>query len=129
MKRQALRFVIPVALAAVMSACGGYNQNNTTPPPTTTPSSSSSQSVINIGDSPSDSILSLEFTINSIVVTDTAGKQTSVLPAPARVEVTHLAGTFSPLAHVQLPNGSYTGAVVTISNPEIHFINSAGQRV
>jgi Domain of unknown function (DUF5666)/Domain of unknown function (DUF4382) len=119
----------PVLLAvAAMIGCGG-NMSTPPPAPTVTTSSASVGTVINIGDAPNDSVLAFEITINSVLLTNSSGQQISVLSSPARIELTRLAGTFAPLSHVVIPQGTYINAVVTVSHPEIVFVNASGATV
>lgn len=125
MLKQKFSLSVAVLVAVFMTACGSYMN----PPAQPVSSTSSAKSVVNIGDAPGDNILAFEITINSIVLTDSAGKQTSVLSAPARIELTRLAGTFAPLSHVTIPPGTYVSAAISVSNPEIVFLNSSGAQV
>ncbi len=119
---------LAVVACAVMVACGS-NMSSVANTQTSTQAKSTTAAVVNVGDAPSDSVLSFEVTINSIVLVDSTNQQVKIVSTPVRVELSHLAGTFMALAHVDVPQGTYTGAIVTISNPEIVFINSAGSKV
>ena len=125
------RSLILVALAftAALAGCGYSSSSSSyTPPPSVTPGGTN-HSILNIGDAPSDRILAFEITINSVVLTDSAGNTASVLPNPARIELTRLAGTFAPLTDVSVPQGTYSKATVVVSNPEIVFVDASGVKV
>src|SRR5262249_17427639 len=53
----------------------------------------------------------------------------TVMSATKRVELTHLSGTSEPLALLDIPQGSYSSAAITVSQPEVTFINSSGALV
>lgn len=82
-----------------------------------------------ITDAPSDQLVAFTLTINTITLTDSAGKTVSILPAPATIEICHLNGIQAPLITAQIPADTYTSATITYSNPQITYINSAGQPV
>src|SRR4051812_3417997 len=112
--RKPLLTLLSVLLAAIiMNGCGGNMSQPLAPAAPVTASRSTTATVINIGDDPSDSVLAFEVTIQSIVLTDSTSQQVSVLAAPARIELTRLAGTFAPLAHISIPQGTYTSAAIT----------------
>jgi hypothetical protein len=82
-----------------------------------------------MGDAPADRIVDFEITVNSIVLTDSSGSTVSALSAPTRIELTHLAGAVEPISLTSVPPGTYTKATIRVSNPEVEFINDAGQVV
>jgi hypothetical protein len=82
-----------------------------------------------ITDAPSDQLAAFTLTLNSIVLTDSAGKTASILPTATTIEVTHLNGIQAPLVTASIPEDTYTSATITFSNPQITYINSAGQPV
>ena len=73
------------------------------------------------GDVLNDQIVKFELTINSITLTGAGGTSNTanLLNGPAEVEFTHEAGTFEPLSLVHIPPGTYSGATMTVSNPEV----------
>jgi hypothetical protein len=83
-----------------------------------------------ITDAPHDELVSFSLTLNSIVLTDTAGKTTNLLASPTTIEVTHLNGIQSPLVTASIPQGTYVSATFTYSNPQVTFIDpSTGKPV
>jgi hypothetical protein len=82
-----------------------------------------------ITDAPSDQLAAFTLTLNSIVLTDSAGKTASILPSATTIEVTHLNGIQAPLVTASIPEDTYTSATITFSSPQITYINSAGQPV
>ncbi len=114
-------FLLSLALLAGCSF-GGGDDNNPPPGPSTTPLT------IKIGDDPVDSIVAFEITVNSVVLNQQGGGTVTVLSSPTRIELTHLAGAVEPLNLLNVPQGTYTSATVTLSDPEVTVI-SGGQVV
>jgi hypothetical protein len=73
------------------------------------------------GDALNDQIVKFELTISSITLTGTGGtaNTANLLSGPAEVEFTHEAGSFEPLSLAHVPPGTYSGATMTVSNPEV----------
>ena len=81
---------------------------------------------LNTGDAVNDQILKFELKVTSATLTG-AGSTTStsnLLSTPAEVEFVHQAGTFEPLALVNIPSGTYSGATFTVSNPEVVVVKN-----
>ena len=89
----------------------------TTPPPTATPPVQ-----INIGDSPSDSLLAFSMTINSMSLTRSNGA-VGVISTPMPIEMMHLMGTMQPVAMISAPQGTYTGATITIGSVNVTYMD------
>jgi hypothetical protein len=82
-----------------------------------------------ITDAPSDQLVAFTLTLNSITLTDSAGKTASILSTPTTIEVCHLNGIQEALVTASIPQDTYVSAVITFSNPEITYINSSGTPV
>ena len=112
-------------LAALMAAgvgCGGGSSS-----PVNATANSAVQ--VKIGDDPDDSVLAFEITVQSVVLTDQNGATVNALTAPTTLELTHLADTNEPLSFLNLKQDTYTQAAITVSNPEIVYLNNLGQAV
>lgn len=118
-----IRLVIAALFAVliVTVGCGGGGE--------TSPGVSGTSLHINVGDAPVDRIVDFEITVNSVVLTNSSGGMVTVLSSPTRIELTHLAGTVEPLSLMTVPPGTYTSATINVSNPEVEFVNDAGQVV
>lgn len=126
--RLAFRLVIAALFGTAVllsSGCGGGASDI----PNATPATSGTQTLVNMGDTPVDRVVDLEITVTSIVLTDTGGGTVSVLSSPTRIELTHLAGTVEPISLSKVPPGTYTKATIKVANPEVEFVNDAGQVV
>ena len=82
-----------------------------------------------ITDAPNDQLVAFTLTLNTITLTDSAGKTASILPTPTTIEICHLNGIQAPLVTASIPEDTYTSAVITFSSPQITYINSSGQPV
>jgi hypothetical protein len=99
--------------------CGGTYPATPVPAPV-----SSGASVITMGDAPADKVVSFEITINDVKLSTATG--VTDVTGPFRLEMTHLSATVEDLAHLNLPAGTYTQAVVTWSSPEVTFVDDLG---
>ena len=110
---------VALALLLAITGCGGSN-NNPTP-------ATSANTVINFGDAPNDQIIAFELTINAVTLS--GGSNPSVLAKPTEIELTHNLVAFEPLSLASVPNGTYTGATLTVSNPEIVVVDPTTKAV
>src|SRR5438105_6302171 len=112
MKRVFL-FVLISSMFLYLAGCGG--SGNGPVQLTGTPMT------LQTGDALNDQIAKFELTINSIILTGASGTPdtANLLSGPAEVEFSHQAGVFEPLTLAHVPPGTYSGATVTVSNPEL----------
>jgi hypothetical protein len=114
MKRVFLFFFIAgFAVALTITGCGGSSRPIT---PT-----AGTMVTLQTGDAVNDQIIKFELTISSVTLTGASGTANTgnLLSGNAEVEFSHQAGTFEPLSLTRVPPGTYTGATITVSNPEI----------
>src|SRR5947209_3063341 len=110
-------FLSPFVVFAVLlllSGCGNSNPNH--------PVQVTGTSVmLQTGDAINDQIVKFELTVTAVTLTGTGGtpNTSNLLSAPAEVEFTHSAGTMEPLTLAHIPQGTYSGATLTVSNPEV----------
>ncbi len=123
MKKFGLLITAFIISLAVLAGCSSGGDDNNPPPGTST-----TPVAIKIGDAPVDSIVSFEVTVNSIVLNQQGGGTVTVLNTPTRIELTHLGGTVETLSLLNIPQGTYISAAVSLSNPEVEII-SGGQVV
>lgn len=119
----------PIAAAGilfiVLSACGGGMSSSTS-----TPQQNAATIQVNIGDAPSDRLVSFGMTISSMTFTNSAGASVPVMSSSATTEMVHLMGILQPLSLMQVPQGTYTKATITMSNMAVAYMNPAnGQMV
>jgi len=109
-----LFFAVSFALTLTLTGCGGGSRQNPT-------QATGTMVTLQTGDAANDQIVKFELTISSITLTGASGtaNTSNLLGAPAEVEFTHEAGTFEPLSVSKVPPGTYSGATLTVSNPEV----------
>ena len=118
------RLALCSALTAALALTLGCNSNNT---PTSATSSNAALAVpILITDAPSDSLVTFSLTLNSITLTNSAGKTATLLSTLTTIEICHLNGVQEALVTAALPADTYTSATFTFSNPQITYINGSG---
>lgn len=123
-------FAISSALLTVVSltACGGSNSSNNNsnqaPPP------AQYQSVqINVGDSPSDRVIAFSTNISSMMLNNSNGSSVPVVSTSIPMEMMRLAGTMQPLNVLSIPQGTYTGATVTMASMSVTFMDPNSRTV
>lgn len=116
MKKALLLIVTTLFLTLFLAGCGGGNGATTM---SSTPSSGNV--TLNTGDGLNDQILKFELTISAVTFTGSGGTSNTgnLISQPVEVEFVHEAGTFEHLADVNLPAGTYSGATLSVSNPEV----------
>ena len=115
MRKIALVTILAMAVAFVAVGCGSGSSTGTGV------TGQGSQLTVNFGDAVNDQIIAFELTINSITLTGNGNP--SVLAKPAEVEFVHNAGTVEPISLLNVPAGTYTGATITVSNPEVVIVD------
>jgi len=82
-----------------------------------------------VGDDPADQALAFEITIKSVILNSSTGSTPNVLSGPVDIELTHLAGTFEPLALANVSPGTYNRASITLGPAELKFLDPNTQMV
>ncbi len=126
--RPAATFLIGAAALVSLVGCSAGVNGSAFPGNTINTSAKTSVPVL-ITDAPNDQLLTFSLTLNSIVLTDTAGKTASILSAPTTIEACHLNGVQEALVTASIPQDTYTSATITFSSPQITYIDSTGQKV
>jgi hypothetical protein len=114
------KFAIAAVLVSItaMLGCGGGMGSTST--------AAAAASQIKIGDAPADRVVSFEVGVGPITMNPNPGSAVTVLSGSSRIELSHLSGTNEPLALLNVPQGSYTSISLTLTNPEVTFLNSLG---
>jgi hypothetical protein len=108
------------AFAIAFTGCGGGNTLSTSKPNPTPAATTTVQ--VNMGDSPSDWMLAFSMNISSMSLTGSNGSAT-VISSSMPMEMMHLMGTMQPLAMISAPQGTYTGASITISSATVMYMD------
>ena len=123
-----MRFVVAASalgvLLLVLVACGGGSSNSGSNPQ---PNMATLQ--VNIGDAPSDQLVAFGMTITSMTFTNSAGTAVPVMSSSATTEMMHLMGTMQPLSLMQMAQGTYTKASITINNMAVAYMNPANRQM
>jgi Domain of unknown function (DUF5666)/Domain of unknown function (DUF4382) len=124
------------ASLSLMTACGGGSGSSgsavapAAPTPTgPTPSSGTTTALVNVSDSPSDRVVTFELTIESIALISSDGSQVTLQSSPGRVEITRIAASAVPFVITSIPQGTYTGATLVVSAPDVVYIDNTGNPV
>jgi hypothetical protein len=75
-----------------------------------------------MGDSPADWMLAFSMNISSMSLTGSNGSAT-VVSSSIPMEMMHLMGIMQPIAMVSAPQGTYTGASITISSATVMYMD------
>lgn len=78
--------------------------------------------MVTMGDAPSDRVIAFALTVNTMTLM--GGSNPTVVSTPTRIEFVRDAGTFQPLVTASIPAGTYTGATITVSNPQVVAIDT-----
>ncbi|MHB1674264.1 MAG: DUF4382 domain-containing protein [Acidobacteriaceae bacterium] len=128
--------LLALALATAGSLGCGSGSGTGTGTGTTpvTPPASSTGVLVNMGDTPSDSVLECAVTISAMSFTNTSGTSVSVIPAwnspvnvsmPMTMELAHLRGTVAPLVLQAMPQGTYNTVSITVSSATVTSMTSS----
>ncbi|HZC22987.1 MAG TPA: DUF5666 domain-containing protein [Candidatus Binatia bacterium] len=93
------------------------SSQNPNPQPNTTPLQ------VNIGDAPSDRLVAVSMTIGSMSLTKSGGGSISVVSSSTPVEMMHLMGTVDPISLMNVPQGTYSGATMSISSATVMYMD------
>ena len=112
------------AMAVLLTGCS--SGTTAIPPSSGSLTSAATLTQAFITDAPSSQVIALGLTINSIRLFDAAGNGTDVLTTPTTIEACHLDAVQEPLrANLNIPQGTYTSAVITVSNPTVTYVDPA----
>jgi hypothetical protein len=120
-------FVALLAAALGMTACGGSSSNNSQVPPPPVAKNSTVQ--INIGDSPSDRVMAFATNITSMMLNNSDGTSASVISSSTPFEIMRLAGTMQPMNVLTIPQGTYTGASITMSSMSLTYMDPVSHSI
>ena len=112
--------LVPAILLTLLSGCGGGSGAPVSSQPT--PNSAKQTVQVNMGDSPSDWMLAFSMNITSMSLTGSNGSAT-VVSVATPMEMMHLMGVMQPLAMINVPQGTYTGATITIGSATVAYMD------
>ncbi len=116
-----LKVLLLVMMALVLASCG----SNSAAPTTTTSSSTSATAPLFVtgSDAPLPAVVAFNISIDSITLNGTT--PATLTNTPTTVDFARLVGSNTLLAFNSVPQGTYTGATITLSSPVITYINTS----
>lgn len=130
---QIILTVAVIALLASLAACsGGSSSNQSSNSGANTSGTSGTQAgttqmQVSMGDAPADQVLAFSMTINSMSLTGSS--TVNLVTSPMPFEMMHVMGTMQPIAMLAVPQGSYTGATMTIGSAVVSYMNPTTRTV
>ena len=115
-----------IASALALVACGGGN--SATPPTQNSPSTSGTTVQVGMGDSPADWLTTFGMTVNSITLTNSNGSTVNMLSSPTQMEMMRLMGTVQPVSIMNVPQGTYTSATVSVSSIQMGYMDPTSRQ-
>ena len=111
-----------------LAGCGGSSSSNnqSSPPP---PPAQNSTVQINIGDSPSDRVVAFATNITSMALNNSKGTTASIISSSTPVEMMRLAGTMQPVNVLTIPQGTYTGASITMASMSVTYMDPISRTI
>ena len=111
-------FLLLFVLLFFLLGCGGTNSSkNPNPQPNTTALQ------VNFGDAPSDRLVAVSMTIGSMTLSNSSGGSVTVVSSSTPVEMMHLMGTVDPISVMNVPQGTYSGAAMSISSATVMYMD------
>ena len=120
----ALLLCAALPVVSVLDGCSGSSAGSSTT--STTAATTSVQ--MNIGDSPADWMLAFSMNIASMTLTGANGT-TTVVSSSTPTEMMHLMGSMQPLTLMSIPQGTYTGASITIGSASVMYMDPTTKSV
>ncbi|HVC90368.1 MAG TPA: DUF5666 domain-containing protein [Acidobacteriaceae bacterium] len=118
--------LLTLAMATGTIGCGSGSSSSTGSTPPITPTAASTAVLVNMGDTPSDSVLECAVTISAMSFTNTSGTSAPVtIATPMTMELAHLRGTVAPLMMQSIPQGTYNAMSITLSSATITSMTSS----
>lgn len=116
---------LAMATAGITGCGSGSSSSSGTTPPTTPPAASTAV-LVNMGDTPSDSVLECAVTVSAMSFTNTSGTNVPLtISSPMTMELAHLRGTVAPLMMQSIPQGTYNAMSVTLSSATVTSMTSS----
>lgn len=107
--------------------CGGHS-NAAPGPPTPSPTPGVTSAQVRIGDAPANSVIGFEVTFgNPLTVTLSTGQSANITLQNNRLELSHMAAKMEPLSVVGFPQGSISSIQLTLTDPEVTYLDAAGK--
>ncbi|HEX2329226.1 MAG TPA: DUF5666 domain-containing protein [Candidatus Angelobacter sp.] len=117
-----------IVLALMFTIGCGSSHPHFAPTPTPAPVATT-LTQIRVGDAPADQVLAFNITLVSpMTALMSNGTKFDVPLGSNRIELSHMAAKAEPMFTLNLPQGTYTGAQITIADPAVTYIYSGWMR-
>jgi hypothetical protein len=83
----------------------------------------------NLGDAPAENLLAVGMNVNTMTLTNTSGGSVSILATPRPMEMMRLMGTVTPMALASVPQGTYSGATMTVGGATVTYVDATGGQI
>lgn len=107
------RFLPLMAIAGLMTGCGGGSSPASVAPP---PTAQKTSVTILVSSTANDRVVQANLTVTNLMLTDAMGNTVNVLSSPQSAEFMHVNGPTESLATVDVPQGVYAAATATLGN-------------
>jgi len=112
-----------IALAVMMSGCGGSSGGGTAAPSTPAPTTSTLNFVVQDTPSPNLTVLSFQIEITGAVLQPGG---VSLLPKPVTVDLAQLVSDTAFLSSTVIDSTTFTSITMTFANPQVTIVNNSG---
>lgn len=118
-------FLLSAVASAMLwlAACGGSNSSSNNPPTPPPPVQQNTTVQVNLGDSPSDRVMAFAANITSMTLSNGSATAPPIVSSSMPIEMMHLAGTMQPINVLSIPQGTYTGASITMGSMSVTFMD------
>lgn len=116
--RSAVWVLLTMFLFLLFGCGGGSNSSQST---NSLPKVTALQ--VNLGDGPSDRLVAVSMVIRSMTLTNASAGTVSVVSSSTPVEMMHLMGTVDPISLMNVPQGAYSGATMSISSATVMYMD------
>ncbi|HEV2467751.1 MAG TPA: hypothetical protein VGS78_01050 [Candidatus Sulfotelmatobacter sp.] len=116
-----------LASTLAMTACGGSSSYiHQAPPP---PVIKNSTVQINIGDAPCDRVIAFATDITSMMLNNSDGTSAPIISSSTPFEMMRLAATMQPMNVLAIPQGTYTGASITMASMSVTYMDPVSRAI
>src|SRR6516164_1210430 len=112
-----------------LSGCGGSGTNSSPNPNPPNPQPNTTALQVNLGDAPADRLVAVSMTIGSMMLMNSTGSSVTIVSSSTPVEMMHLMGTVDPISVMNVPQGTYSGASISISSATVMYMDPTAMQL
>lgn len=120
---------ILIATLCLASCGGGSGMNSSQQPTQANPAPQNSTVQVNLGDSPSDRVMAFSANVTSLMLNNNNGTTASIVSSSMPIEIMRLAGTMQPMNVLSIPQGTYTGASITMASMSLTYMDPISRTI